>query len=67
MITITANDETRSLAAGTPLTTFLADNSLSPDIVLVEYNGTALTRSEAKTQVLKDGDRLEIVRIVAGG
>lgn len=67
MITITANDESRTLAANTELTTFLSDNGLSPDIVLVEYNGTALTRSEAKSQTLKDGDRLEIVRIVAGG
>lgn len=67
MITITANDETRSIAPETPLVTFLADNGLSADIVLVEYNGTALTRAETKVQTLKDGDRLEIVRIVAGG
>lgn len=67
MITITANDETRSVPANLPLTDFLADNKLSADIVLVEYNGTALTRAEAKTQTLKEGDRLEIVRIVAGG
>lgn len=67
MITVTANDERHQLAAGTALSQFIADNGLSPEVVLVEYNGQALTRSEAKEQILKDGDRLEIVRIVAGG
>ena len=34
--------------------------------VLVEHNGTALRRDEWSGQV-SEGDRLEIIRIVAGG
>jgi sulfur carrier protein len=35
--------------------------------VVVEHNGTALLRSEVQAAVLADGDRLELVRAVAGG
>ena len=34
---------------------------------LVEHNGIALLRSEWADQQLKPGDRLEIIRMVAGG
>ena len=34
---------------------------------LVEHNGIALLRSEWVDQQLKPGDRLEIIRMVAGG
>jgi len=34
---------------------------------LVEHNGTALLRSEWPSTRLQDGDRLEIIRMVAGG
>ena len=34
---------------------------------LVEHNGTALLRSEWAATSLEDGDRLEIIRMVAGG
>jgi len=34
---------------------------------LVEHNGTALLRSEWATTRLHEGDRLEIIRMVAGG
>jgi sulfur carrier protein len=35
--------------------------------VVVEHNGTALLRSELAAARLADGDRLELVRAVAGG
>jgi thiamine biosynthesis protein ThiS len=34
---------------------------------LVEHNGTALLRSEWAESKLRNGDRLEIIRMVAGG
>jgi thiamine biosynthesis protein ThiS len=34
---------------------------------LVEHNGTALLRSEWPKTDLQNGDRLEIIRMVAGG
>ncbi len=35
--------------------------------VLVELNGTALFPREFEKTILSDGDRLEILRMVAGG
>jgi len=46
---------------------FLLAQQLLPRSVVVEHNGEAVAPSEFKQRQLKDGDRLEIVRIVAGG
>lgn len=40
---------------------------ITPESVLVEHNGTALHRREWSQRKLSDGDRVEIVRVVAGG
>jgi|TARA_B110000438_G_C15722969_1_gene610681 thiamine biosynthesis protein ThiS len=64
---ITANSESYDLPEGSTLDSFVRDRSLALERVVVECNGEALTPSEARAAVLKDGDRLEIVRIVAGG
>lgn len=66
-IDVTANGDRFSLPAGTSLTAFLEERGQHPDRVVVERNGEPLTPAEARTTVLRDGDRLEIVRIVAGG
>lgn len=67
MIEITANGEPFTVADGVPLPEFLATQGLAPERVVVERNGEALTPAEAKAATLSAGDRLEIVRIVAGG
>ena len=46
---------------------FLAAQSLLPKSVVVEHNGEAVAPSEFSGRILQAGDRLEIVRIVAGG
>jgi thiamine biosynthesis protein ThiS len=46
---------------------FLVDQGLLPRSVVVEHNGEAVAPSEFAERNLKAGDRLEIVRIVAGG
>jgi thiamine biosynthesis protein ThiS len=46
---------------------FLAAQILLPRSVVVEHNGEAVAPSEFSMRSLKDGDRLEIVKIVAGG
>jgi sulfur carrier protein len=40
---------------------------LPAQTLLIEYNGTALHQHEWSNQPLHDGDKLEFVRIVAGG
>jgi len=45
----------------------VAELGLPLAAALVEHNGTALLRSEWAKTSLHDGDRLEIIRMVAGG
>ncbi|HVY69875.1 MAG TPA: sulfur carrier protein ThiS [Verrucomicrobiae bacterium] len=46
---------------------FLVAQKLLPRSVVVEHNGEAVAPSEFSRRMLAAGDRLEIVRIVAGG
>ena len=45
----------------------VAELGLPLAAALVEHNGTALLRSEWSKTRLQNGDRLEIIRMVAGG
>ncbi len=45
----------------------VAELGLPLAAALVEHNGTALLRSEWLKTQRQDGDRLEIIRMVAGG
>jgi thiamine biosynthesis protein ThiS len=46
---------------------FLLARQLLPRSVVVEHNGQAVAPSEFSQRQLQAGDRLEIVKIVAGG
>jgi thiamine biosynthesis protein ThiS len=46
---------------------FLLQQKLLPRSVVVEHNGEAVAPSEFSRRELREGDRLEIVKIVAGG
>ena len=46
---------------------FLVAQNLLPRSVVVEHNGDAVAPSEFSRRQLQAGDRLEIVKIVAGG
>ena len=46
---------------------FLLAQNLLPRSVVVEHNGEAVAPSEFSQRQLHPGDRLEIVKIVAGG
>ena len=49
------------------LESFLVKQNLLPRSVVVEHNGEAVAPSEFAERTLSAGDRLEIVKIVAGG
>ena len=66
-INVRVNDEPHPAADGQPLLEFLASLGMVPAGILIERNGTALLRGEWGQTVLADGDRLEILRVVAGG
>jgi thiamine biosynthesis protein ThiS len=50
-----------------PIPEFLKEQEINHERVVVEWNGKAQTRSESAAIRLSDGDKLEVVRIVAGG
>jgi sulfur carrier protein len=45
----------------------LVSINVNSRLVVVEYNGEILQRGSYELQNLKDGDRLEIVQMMAGG
>lgn len=49
------------------LEAFLLEQKLLPRSVVVEHNGEAVAPSEFSRRELQAGDKLEIVKIVAGG
>ena len=60
------NGKDREVSA-TQVESLVAELRLPLAAALVEHNGTALLRSEWATTKLQPGDRLEIIRMVAGG
>lgn len=66
-ITITANGNAYNLPDDQPLESFLLELGFAPGLVVVERNLQAISPSETAGVRLREGDRLEIVRIVAGG
>ena len=65
--TVIANG--RAIVAEVPcsIEAFLLAQELLPRSVVVEHNGEAVAPSEFARHVVDAGDRLEIVKIVAGG
>ena len=65
--TITANGKLVETPLPCTLERFLTAQGLRPRSVVVEHNGEAVAPSEFATRELRAGDKLEIVKIVAGG
>ncbi len=66
-VDIQVNGEPREVREDTPLPELLEALELPAQSVLVEHNGTALFRADWPQVLLTGGDRLEIIRVVAGG
>ncbi len=64
---VIANGEKKQVALPCSIETFLLSQQLPPRSVVVEHNGEAVAPSEFSSRLLQPNDRLEIVRIVAGG
>lgn len=61
------NGEERTIERAADVAELVAELGLPAQAVLVEHNGVALRRTEWSGRALAEGDRLEIIRIVAGG
>jgi len=64
---VTANGSKKTGAFPCTIEQFLLNQKLLPRSVVVEHNGQAVAPSEFSNRHLQTGDRLEIVKIVAGG
>ena len=51
----------------TMIHSLLEELKLLPNQVAVEHNGRVLFRHELTQTTLQEGDRIEIIRVVAGG
>jgi thiamine biosynthesis protein ThiS len=64
---VTANGKPIEATFPCSIEEFLTRQNLLPRSVVVEHNGEAVAPSEFARRQLRAGDRLEIVKIVAGG
>jgi sulfur carrier protein len=64
---VTANGRRIESAIPCTIEAFLVAQGLPSRSVVVEHNGEAVAPSEFSGRMLQAGDRLEIVKIVAGG
>lgn len=67
MRSVTANGKPVEVKLPCSVEEFLVAQKLLPRSVVVEHNGEAVAPSEFSQRQLNAGDRLEIVKIVAGG
>lgn len=66
MISLAINGESHRVVS-VNINDLMAELSLPAALMLVEHNGTALHRSEWDSVVLTEGDRLELMKVAAGG
>jgi thiamine biosynthesis protein ThiS len=66
MISLVINGESKQVNS-TGIVDLMGELSLPAPLMLVEHNGQALHRSEWASVILSDGDRLELMKVAAGG
>ena len=66
-MTVIVNGEAREIIHATNLAELVDELGLPAPATLVEHNGLALRRDEWPARLLAENDRLELIRIVAGG
>ena len=64
---ISLNGETVDAREAKTIAELIERYQLPPQSILVEHNGLAVHRHEWPERALAEGDRIEFVRVVAGG
>jgi sulfur carrier protein len=64
---ISLNGETVDTREAKTVAELIESYQLPPQSILVEHNGLALHRHEWSERSLAEGDRIEFIRVVAGG
>ena len=67
VIELVINGKRVELDGPTPLLSYLEKLGVNPRAVAVEHNGEIIERSAFDTTTLREGDKVEIVRMVGGG
>lgn len=67
MITLQVNGKPVELDGDTRLLDYIKKLGVNPRAIAVEHNGTILERSAYESALLREGDTVEIVRMVGGG
>ncbi len=67
MIGLEINGKHVELQQPTPLLEYLDQLGVNPRAVAVEQNGEIIDRARYPSVVLREGDHVEIVRMVGGG
>ena len=66
-MTISLNGEQSDARGAQTVAELVECYRLSPQSILIEHNGLALHRREWSEKTLVEGDRIELIRVVAGG
>ncbi len=66
-MTILVNGEPRKILRAANVAELIDELALPAPAILAEHNGLALRRDEWPARPLAEGDRIELIRIVAGG
>ena len=64
---VTVNGKPREIPAETDLPSFLRAFDINPQLVAVAINGDVVPKHDYASARVRDGDVLEIVRMVGGG
>ena len=66
-MTISLNGENADARGAETVAELVQRYRLPPQAILIEHNGLALHRHEWPQHSLSEGDRIEFIRVVAGG
>lgn len=61
------NGEPRAVTEPKSISALVHEMNLIPATLLIEHNGLALHREEWNSRALHEGDKVEFIRVVAGG
>ena len=64
---ITLNGESHFVPPVSTIDALVRELNLVPATLLIEHNGLALHREEWTSRALREGDKIEFIRVVAGG
>jgi sulfur carrier protein len=64
---ISVNGKSREIECETSLAAFLQAHGIDPRLVAVAINGDVIPKADYERARVRDGDEVEVVRMVGGG